>query len=60
MAVWMVRAGKYGERENVALEQGFTDDHHEGLDGIFPSATADEIVNIIRRMNQNAEVHMAA
>lgn len=40
--------------------QPFTGLHYEGLDGLFPSAIADEIVSIIERVNSNAEVHKAA
>jgi hypothetical protein len=40
--------------------QPFTGLHCVGLDGIFSSAIADEIVSIIERVNANAEVHKAA
>ncbi len=41
-------------------EEPFTGIHYEGLDGVFPSAVADEIVTIIELINANAEVHNAA
>jgi len=44
----------------LLYEQPFTGIHYEGLDGIFPSATADEIVNILERVNTNAQVVAAA
>jgi type I restriction enzyme R subunit len=44
----------------LLYEQPFTGLHYEGLDGLFPSATADEIVSIIERVNANAEVRKAA
>jgi len=30
------------------------------LDGVFPSASANEIVNILDQINANAEVHRVA
>jgi len=33
---------------------------NEGLDGVFPSATADEIVNILERIPTNAETGSGA
>ena len=44
----------------LLYEQPFTGIHYEGLDGIFPPATADEIVNILERVNTNAQVPIAA
>jgi len=44
----------------LLYEQPFTGLHYEGLDGLFPSAIADEIVSIIDRVNANSEVHKAA
>lgn len=44
----------------LLYEQPFTGIHYEGLDGVFPSATADEIVNVIRSIRTNAEVESAA
>ena len=44
----------------LLYEQPFTGIHYEGLDGVFPSAIADEIVNIIELINSNAEVYEAA
>ncbi len=41
-------------------EQPFTGLHYEGLDGVFPSAVADEIVNVIERVNRNAGIAEAA
>lgn len=41
-------------------EEPFTGIHYEGLDGVFPSAVADEIVMIIELINANAEVSEAA
>ena len=44
----------------LLYEQPFTGIHYEGLDGVFPSATANEIVNILDQINANAEVIKAA
>ena len=44
----------------VLYEEPFTGLHYEGLDGVFPSAMADEIVTIIELINANAEVSAAA
>ena len=44
----------------LLYEEPFTGIHYEGLDGVFPSAIADEIVNIIELINSNAEVFEAA
>lgn len=44
----------------LLYEEPFTGIHYEGLDGVFPSATADEIVTIIELINANAEVSEAA
>ena len=43
----------------VLYEQPFTGIHYEGLDGLLPSATADEIVNILERIRTNAEIGSA-
>jgi type I restriction enzyme R subunit len=40
--------------------QPYTGIHYEGLDGVFPSATADEIVNLLEQVNSNAEVRAVA
>ena len=40
----------------VLYEEPFTSIHYEGLDGVFPSALADEIVTIIGLINANAEM----
>lgn len=37
-------------------EQPFTGIHYEGLDGVFPDASADEIAGIVEGINLNAEV----
>ena len=39
--------------QEVLYEPPFTDMHYEGLDGVL-SDQADEIVSIIRRVNENA------
>jgi len=44
----------------LLYEQPFTGVHFEGLDGVFPSATADEIVQIVELINANADVRQAA
>ena len=44
----------------LLYEQPFTGLHYEGLDGLFSSAVADEIVSAIDLVNANAEVHVAA
>ena len=44
----------------LLYEQPFTGIHFEGLDGVFLSATADEIVIILETVNSNAEVHAVA
>ena len=44
----------------LLYEQPFTGIHYEGLDGLFPSATADEIVNVLERIRSNAEIGSAA
>ncbi len=44
----------------VLYEQPFTGLHYEGLDGVFPSAVADEIVSIIELINANANISAAA
>ena len=44
----------------LLYEQPFTGIHYEGLDGVFPSATADEIVAIVEVVNANADVGRAA
>lgn len=36
----------------LLYEQPFTGIHYEGLDGVFPSAAADEIVNILQRIRR--------
>ena len=41
-------------------EQPFTGIHYEGLDGVFPGAAADEIIEIVRHINANAESGRAA
>lgn len=41
-------------------EEPFTGIHYEGLDGVFPSTVADEIVTIIELINANAKVSTAA
>lgn len=41
-------------------EEPFTGLHYEGLDGVFPSAVADEIVTIIELINANAGLSAAA
>lgn len=44
----------------LLYEQPFTGIHYEGLDGVFPGAAADEIVNIVEMLNANADVTAAA
>lgn len=39
----------------LLYEPPFTSIHHEGLDGVFPSAGADAVVEAIRVVNRNAE-----
>ena len=51
---------KWGFNAGVLYEEPFTGIHYEGLDGVFPSAVADEIVMIIELINANAQVSEAA
>ena len=44
----------------LLYEQPFTSIHYEGLDGLFESAVADEIVSIVHKINANADGETAA
>jgi type I restriction enzyme R subunit len=39
----------------LLYEPPFTSVHHEGLDGLFPEAAADQLVQVIENINRNAQ-----
>ncbi len=42
--------------ESLLWEPPFTDYHSEGIDGVFKDEKVDEIINLIRTINKNAEI----
>jgi restriction system protein len=54
MTVWLVRAGRHGEREDLALDQGVAVVGWSQLPSLADVATRDEMVAIVRSMYPDA------
>ena len=48
-----IACGAFVMDASLLYEQPFTSIHHEGLDGLFPPATAYEVVNVLERIRTN-------
>jgi len=53
MAIWLVRAGKYGERESLALEEGLVVIGWEELGDLSKIATRDELKDLFDQTYPN-------
>ena len=51
MAVWLVRAGRNGERESFALEENLAVIGFDELPDLVQVHTRDELTNIFRQNN---------
>ena len=50
MAVWMVRAGKHGEREDMALSEGVVSTGFKGIPDISAAKSRDEVTAHVRKV----------
>ncbi len=60
MALWMVRAGKYGFHEELLLEQGIIATGMEGLPDLSGIRSRDEIKEILSGINPEDSIHRIA
>src|SRR5258708_1560728 len=51
MAVWIVRAGYYGDEEPTALDKNLVTVHWNELDDLSAVASKDELANLYREAN---------